>query len=206
MAFLLVTVSETFPCPTPPSNQYGFPLTSTQWIINLTTAFAAAGSLQFLLRGNCIFFCVYGEHVLHFPYILPLPAVRSSRNLHCIFQQQKEQKFQPEFSLLKGENSSEITPVYAYDSRFYPYDIINNLDEFQENLFVLLWATSLSSHSFPWRNSVQLARVSSLSRLHVHTQTHPTWQDFPGRVITPTQEPGDSKHLHDRVFLCLVYL
>ena len=35
----------------------------------------------------------------------------------------------------------------------------------------------------------QWAKASSLSRLHDHTQTHHTWQDSSGRVISPTQRP-----------------
>jgi hypothetical protein len=41
----------------------------------------------------------------------------------------------------------------------------------------------------PWRKSPWWARASSLSRLHDHTQTHHTRQDFYVRVISPTQRP-----------------
>jgi len=34
-----------------------------------------------------------------------------------------------------------------------------------------------------------LCRSSSLSRLHDHTQSHHTWSDSFGRVITPLQKP-----------------
>ena len=38
-------------------------------------------------------------------------------------------------------------------------------------------------------DSPQCARASSLSRLHNHTQTHHTRQDFFGRVISSSQRP-----------------
>ena len=43
------------------------------------------------------------------------------------------------------------------------------------------------SISFPWRNSLQWARASSLPMLHDHTQTHHTRKDSSGRVISPKQ-------------------
>jgi len=43
--------------------------------------------------------------------------------------------------------------------------------------------------SFPRRNSLLLARVSSLSRLHDHTQTHYTRQNSSGGVISTSQRP-----------------
>jgi hypothetical protein len=42
---------------------------------------------------------------------------------------------------------------------------------------------------FPWRNNHYWARVSSLLRLHDHTQTHHTRYDSSRRVVNPTQRP-----------------
>ena len=39
------------------------------------------------------------------------------------------------------------------------------------------------------RNSHWWARASSLSRLHDHTQTHPTRQEYSRRVVSPSQRP-----------------
>ena len=41
----------------------------------------------------------------------------------------------------------------------------------------------------PLRNSPQLAKTSSLSRIYDHTQTHHTRQDSSGRVISSSQRP-----------------
>ena len=41
----------------------------------------------------------------------------------------------------------------------------------------------------PWRKSPQWARASSLSRLHIHTQTHHTREGSSGRVCSSTQRP-----------------
>jgi len=43
----------------------------------------------------------------------------------------------------------------------------------------------------PWRNSLQWARASSLSRIHDQNQTRHCRQDSSARVISPTQ-----RHLH----------
>jgi hypothetical protein len=43
------------------------------------------------------------------------------------------------------------------------------------------------------RNSLYLARVSSLSRFHDHIQTLHTRYDSSGRVISPTQRPPPDK-------------
>ena len=55
----------------------------------------------------------------------------------------------------------------------------------------------MTNYSFlPLRNSLQWARVFSLSRLHDHTQTHHTRQNS-GRVISPTRRPlpDSTQHL-----------
>jgi hypothetical protein len=51
----------------------------------------------------------------------------------------------------------------------------------------------ICTHILPWCNSPYWARASSLSRRHDHTQTHHTWRDSFGRVITPTQRPLPDK-------------
>jgi hypothetical protein len=95
--------------------------------------------------------------------------------------------------------------VCACDSRFCPCDSINNFVEFKENLSALLWDTFLSSF-FPLAQQPLAGQglvIIETSGLHSDT-THLV--RFSGRVISPTQGPGDAKHLHERVFLCLVFL
>jgi len=95
----------------------------------------------------------------------------------------------------------------AYDSRFCPCDSINNLVEFQENLSALLLATSLSSSFFSPVAQQPLADqgLVIIEALRSHSDTTHL-VGFSGRVIIPTQGPGDAKHLHERVVLCLVFL
>ena len=51
-------------------------------------------------------------------------------------------------------------------------------------------ATITRAIYFPWRNSPQWSRASSLWRIHDHIQTHHhTRQDSSGRVISPMQRP-----------------
>jgi hypothetical protein len=47
-------------------------------------------------------------------------------------------------------------------------------------------------------NSPYLARASSLSRLHEHTQTHHLREDFHGRVNTPTHRPRPDNTPHSQ--------
>jgi hypothetical protein len=49
---------------------------------------------------------------------------------------------------------------------------------------------------FPWHTSPQWTRTSSILRLHDCTQTHRTWYDSSGAVISPTyiSMPDDKQH------------
>jgi len=50
----------------------------------------------------------------------------------------------------------------------------------------------------PWRNNLQWAKASSLSRIHDQTQTHHTWYDSSGRVTSPTQRPLPDNTQHSQ--------
>ena len=47
---------------------------------------------------------------------------------------------------------------------------------------------------FPWRKSPQLARTSSLPKLHDHIQTHHNLHVSPAHVISPSQRPLPDTH------------
>jgi hypothetical protein len=51
---------------------------------------------------------------------------------------------------------------------------------------------------YPWHNSPQWARASSLSRFHDDTQKHHTRQDSSGRVMSPSQRPIPDSTQHSQ--------
>ena len=64
--------------------------------------------------------------------------------------------------------------------------------------FVHSPVTSSLFFFLPWRNSPQWAKVSSLSRIHDHTQTYHTRYDSSGRMISPTQRPLPDNKQHSQ--------
>ena len=63
---------------------------------------------------------------------------------------------------------------------------------------VLRILISKQVYKFSWCNSPQQARVSSLTRLHDHTQTYHTRQDSSGQVISPSQRPLPDNTQHSQ--------
>ena len=59
-----------------------------------------------------------------------------------------------------------------------------------------LFSWTLGNFFLPRRNSPHWAKVSSLSSLHYHTQTHHTRQYSSGPVISPTQRPLPDNKQH----------
>jgi hypothetical protein len=56
----------------------------------------------------------------------------------------------------------------------------------------------IPSYIFPMGRQPYWARVSTLSRLHDHTQTHHIRYDFSGRVISPIQRPLPDNTQHSQ--------
>jgi hypothetical protein len=142
--------------------------------------------------------------VLHFPCILYLPALSSSRNLHCIFSSGKNNNFSLRFPYWKGRIAQKSRLCVRMTAGFAHVTVqITWLN--LRKIYLKCCEPPPCLHSPPPPVAHQpltgqgLVIIEAL-RSHSDT-THLV--GFSGRVISPTQGPGDAKHLTRACLLML---